>query len=128
MRSMGKFRAWLFRFMAGRNGPDQLGRALLWAYFAVAVASLFWEWLMLPALMVLGYMLFRIFSRNVGKRRAENQKFLQWGSLQKRKWADRKTHRYRSCPYCKATLRLPNKKGKHRVCCPKCKRDFEVKI
>jgi hypothetical protein len=31
------------------------------------------------------------------------------------------------CPHCKANLRLPRKKGKHSVVCPRCKERFEVK-
>ena len=49
-------------------------------------------------------------------------------NLQKREFADRKTHRYRTCPHCKATVRLRYKKGNHTVCCPKCRKDFNVKI
>lgn len=32
------------------------------------------------------------------------------------------------CPNCNKKIRLPNKKGKHGVCCPICKTDFKVKI
>ena len=35
---------------------------------------------------------------------------------------------YRRCPGCRVTLRLPKRKGKHTVVCPKCGRRFEVKI
>lgn len=33
-----------------------------------------------------------------------------------------------TCPYCLQKMRLPNKKGKHGVDCPKCKNHFMVKI
>ncbi len=130
-----KFRDKMMRFMAGRYGVDQLSRALLWVYLALAVAGIFFDLFHLAALAVVVWMFFRIFSKNVYKRQLENQKYLRfsgkvkgWFSLQKKKVTERKTHRYRTCPHCKATLRLPNKKGKHTVCCPKCKQDFDVKI
>ncbi len=130
-----KFRERLARFMYGRYGADQLGRALLWVYLAVVIAAIFFRPLYFLALALVGWMLFRIFSKNIYKRQQENQKYLRfsgkfkgWFGLQKNKFRDRKTHRYRKCPHCRATLRLPNKKGKHTVCCPKCRRDFNVKI
>ena len=33
-----------------------------------------------------------------------------------------------TCPHCNRTIRLPNKKGKHGVDCPICKKHYEVKI
>ncbi|MBR2012897.1 MAG: hypothetical protein IJ995_01600 [Clostridia bacterium] len=126
---------WLARLMAGRYGVDQLGRALLWVYLGLAIVALVVRPLYYMALALMVWMMFRIFSKNIYKRQSENQKYLRlsgkvrgWFALQKNKFRDRKTHRYRRCPYCKATLRLPNKKGKHTVCCPKCKKDFQVKI
>lgn len=130
-----KFRDKMMRFMAGRYGVDQLNRVLLWGYLALALAGMFFDPLHFAAIAVAVWMFYRILSKNVYKRQLENQKYLRitgkvkgWFSLQKKKVSDRKTHRYRTCPHCKATLRLPNKKGKHTVCCPKCKHDFDVKI
>lgn len=130
-----RFREKLARFMAGRYGADQLGRALLWAYLILALCALIFKPLNILAFGLMIWLVFRIFSKNIYKRQMENQKYLRlegrlksWFSLQKNKVRDRKTHRYRTCPHCRATLRLPNKKGKHTVCCPKCRKDFEVKI
>ncbi len=130
-----KFRERVARFMVGRYGVDQLSKALLWVYLACAVMAIFFEPFYLAALALVVWMFFRVFSKNIYKRQSENQKYLQisgkvtgWFRLQKKKFSERKTHRYRTCPHCKATLRLPNKKGKHTVCCPKCKKDFDVKI
>lgn len=39
-----------------------------------------------------------------------------------------KDHCFRICPECMANIRLPKKKGKHTVVCPRCKCRFEVKI
>ena len=121
--------------MYGRYGADAFGRALLWVYLAVALASIFFRPLYILATVLMVWMVFRILSKNIYKRQQENLKYLKLAgkvkgflTLQKNKARDRKTHRYRKCPYCKAILRLPNKKGKHTVCCPKCKKDFKVKI
>lgn len=49
----------------------------------------------------------------------------------KKKKAKLKTdrdHCFRICPECQANIRLPKKKGKHTVVCPRCKCRFEVKI
>lgn len=39
-----------------------------------------------------------------------------------------KTKVLSTCPSCNRTIRLPNKKGKHGVTCPICKKFYEVKI
>ena len=123
--------------MYGRNGYDTLAKTLLWVYLAVfityAVVSLFVDSVLLyVAYMILSlwiviYILFRVMSRNVTKRRAENQRFCDFFKLKRNKWRDRKTHVYRKCPVCKAVLRLPKAKGKHSVICPKCKNKFTVR-
>ena len=123
--------------MYGRNGYDTLAKTLLWVYLAVfityAVVSLFVDSVLLyVAYMILSlwiviYILFRVMSRNVTKRRAENQRFCDFFKLKRNKWRDRKTHVYRKCPSCKAVLRLPKAKGKHSVVCPRCKDRFTVR-
>ncbi len=130
-----KLRERFARFMMGRNGADDLGKALFAVYFVLLLAGLSFRPLVWVAYALLIWILFRLFSKNIYKRRQENLKYLKikgriagFGSLQRRKWRERKTHRYRKCPHCKAIVRLPFKKGKHTVCCPKCRQDFEVNI
>ena len=129
--------------MYGRNGSDTLGKFLLWCYIAVvliySIVSLF-----IPStatkvsgILTLVYVLLtgalvvlifhRIFSRNVLKRRQENQKFCGFFKLLRNRFRDRKTHVYRKCPKCHAVLRLPKAKGKHAVICPRCRERFQVK-
>ena len=129
------FRERVARFMAGRYGVDQLNRALLVLYLVLAVIAIFFKPIYLLALVVMVWMFFRVFSKNIYKRQQENLKYMKvmgkftaWFALQKNKFRDRKTHRYRKCPHCRATLRLPNKKGRHTVRCPKCRKEFSVKI
>lgn len=140
---MGKFKNKLYRFMYGRYGTDTLNKFYLWAYvilvLAYAVVSLLmWKaselantivWLaytvLSSALIVLIF--FRMFSRNVVKRRRENECFCGFFKLIRNRFRDRKTHVYRKCPKCKAVLRLPKAKGKHSVVCPRCRERFSVR-
>ncbi len=127
----------LARFMSGRYGGDQLNSFILIVVAVLMVVNIFVNSLiMYVCYMVLWiWSLFRMMSRNLYKRRAENEKFLKlWNpiknklKLMKNKRRDRKTHVYKKCPKCKAVLRLPKQKGKHTVRCPKCSERFDVKI
>lgn len=107
-----KFRCAVARFMYGRNGMDQMNQALLRGYLVILVAQLIFSLLRLwiPAricesllwvLMV--FILFRMFSKNLTKRRAENQKFMGWiwkarnnAAGAKARRAD-KEHKYFTC-------------------------------
>ena len=84
---------------------------------------------------LLFWMTFRMLSKNVYKRRRENEAFMKIFRpvknlfvLTKNRIRDVKGFRYRKCPHCKATLRLPKRKGEHSVICPRCKKRFTVKI
>ena len=134
---MGWLRNKLYRFMYGRNGYDTISKTLLWIYFVIAVSyivlslfivsALFYLLYFLISTSLVIYILWRVMSRNVLKRRAENQKFCAFFKLKQNKWRDRKTHVYRKCPSCKAVLRLPKSRGKHTVLCPRCKNRFETR-
>ena len=142
---MGRFRGWLYRFMSGRYGTDDLSRFLLIAYLLCFVLSFVWQffektlWLaLLTELAMWGLMvwsLFRILSRNHNKRWNENQRFLalrtqvrEWIKLTRARLRDVRTKRYRRCPHCRAVVRFPIKRGIHIVSCPCCKQKFELKI
>lgn len=123
--------------MYGRYGYDTLGKTMLVAYavllLSYTVISIFYN----SALLYVFYLIAsfalaigiisRAFSKNITKRRAENEKFCGFFKLRRNKWRDRKTHIYRKCPSCRAVLRLPKAKGKHTVVCPVCKKRFDVK-
>ena len=86
-------------------------------------------------LLIIVLICFRMFSRNIVARSAENRKFLPiynavtgWFKLTFKKIRDRKDYRYIKCPVCKAQLRVRNKKGNHTVLCPKCGSEFNKKI
>ena len=131
-----KFKEKLVRFMYGRNGMDKMTAVLLWIGIAVSIVNMFFHSIVLGVLnyALLIYCIFRVMSKNVWKRRNENEKFMSifkkikgFFKLQQNKFKDRKTHVYRQCPSCRANLRLPKAKGKHTVKCPRCSHRFEVK-
>ena len=134
---MGKIKSALYRFMYGRYGTDTLGNVLFITYFVMIVLQMFlalfikssvfhliWQTLAYTAAIL---SICRALSRKIEKRRQENQKFCGFFKLCKNKFRDRKTHVYRTCPSCKATLRLPRAKGEHTVVCPRCKNRFTVR-
>ncbi|MBQ6614534.1 MAG: hypothetical protein IIX18_04365 [Clostridia bacterium] len=123
------------RFMFGRYGADQLFYALIILYVILTLLSRFFGVFMLLAYVAFFYAIYRYFSKNIYKRREENRKFLSiWQKIKnyfsylKDRWKDRKVCRYRKCKYCGAIVRLPIKKGKHSVRCPKCGKSFKVHI
>ena len=143
---INKVRAAAYRFMYGRYGTDTLSRVILWCYTGVLVLYFILSIIFRFTLAenpyasniltvcyflissVLVYLLIsRMFSRNIAKRRAENEKFCNFFKLRRNMLRDRKTHVYRKCPKCRAVLRLPRAKGKHNVVCPRCKHRFEVR-
>ena len=126
----------MMRFMQGRYGADQFSRFLLGVMLVCMVLSFFIKSKVWTVLMtgLLVYSYFRMFSRNIPKRYAENQKFLtlrykvvaKW-NLMKKHGAESKTHRFFKCPQCKQKVRVPKGRGKICITCPKCKTEFVKK-
>lgn len=126
----------LIRFMQGRYGVDQLSKFLLILGLVVVVISALFDSRVSLILYILGWVLviycyFRVFSRNIPKRYAENQAFLSktykirtFFQKQKNIWQQRKTHHIYTCPSCKQKIRIPKGKGKIEVRCPKCGTTF----
>lgn len=126
---MWRIRQWLSRFMYGRYGLDTLSYVLMGAYFVIYVISSFTKSpvLVLLSLAVLIWCLFRILSRNIARRRKENDAFLRVFRWLKRSFTDR-DRKYVRCPNCRATLRLPRRRGKHTATCPACGSAVPVRI
>ena len=128
--------------MYGRNGMDQLNRALFWVYIALWLAGSILSVMGLDVLsaifnvvlyVLLVVIVFRMFSKNLYKRREENSKFLQktWKIRSqiggaKARHAD-KDHKYFTCKQCKTICRVPVGKGKIIITCPKCRAQIEAK-
>jgi len=138
--------------MHGRYGMDKLniGLLVLWLIINI-INTIFFRNLILQMVtyLIVILIIFRCLSRNIPQRSKENEIYLkyyykvkpyvykikplfaravEWFRLQKRRFIDRKTHRYVKCPYCKATIRVPFRKGKHTVNCPRCREDFKTNI
>ena len=129
-------RAWFQRFMSGRYGGDAFSNFLSLAALVVVVLGLFVPGLFGMLLGWLGwaaliYSYFRIFSRNIARRSAENRWFLaQRYAVQQRfasartRFAQRKVYRYFRCPRCRQQLRVPRGRGRISITCPKCGTSF----
>lgn len=145
---MNRISLWLYKFMQGRYGFDQLGQALsvgvvvVWIFsiifgFLANVLGLWAAWvstiLNWLGLILIVLMLFRVLSRNKDARRAENEAFLRHrGKRAERKRASEKDisskkkqagdagYKYLSCSFCGQQMRVPAGKGKIAVKCPSC--------
>ena len=116
------------RTMQGRNGQDRLAmhcNVLTWIFLLIGLFSGEGVFTTI-ALIFLVYGIFRTFSKNVSKRQAELAAYERviakpgaFFSLQKKRFQDRKTHKYLKCA-CGQVLRVPKGKGKIKVTCPKC--------
>lgn len=152
---MNKISLWLYNFMKGRYGFDQLGQALsvgvvvCWiASIIVGVVARFagvWvAWLSSilnwAGVILLVVMIFRMMSRNIEKRRSENEAFLRRRQRKhERKNSSQKDiytkenpqsgqgHTYLTCSFCGQQMRVPSGKGKIAVKCPSCGQKTIVK-
>ena len=126
----------LVRFMYGRNGADQLCMAMILTALALNTVEIFVKhdlvYVILHTLstVLTVWMIFRMFSKNLAKRRAENAKFLQlvWWPLKQKFTAIRdREHKYFTCPNCRTVCRVPRGKGKIVITCPKCRGEIHGK-
>ena len=127
------------KFMQGRYGVDEFSRFTMGVALALIILTMFvnivnrsvgsvLDFLGIAAIV---YAYFRIFSRNIQQRYAENQKYLQMTSKlrlrfnkEKNLMKQRKTHHIYACPGCGQKIRIPRGKGKIEIECPKCHTKF----
>lgn len=130
----------MLNFMQGRYGVDQLSGFLIWTAVIIAVITMF---VRIPALQIITwamiiYAYVRIFSKQINKRYAQNQKFLDatWGIRKffadiryRIKYGKQTAEPYRiyKCRKCGQKIRIPKGKGKIMITCPKCKYQFKKK-
>ena len=130
----------LARFMYGRNGEDHLGLALIWASIALNIVNIFvkkdaaYLVVNLASTVLMVWAIFRMFSKNLQKRRAENARFLEkvWWPVKRKLGAAKqqakdKDHKYFTCPNCRTVCRVPRGKGKIVITCPKCRTRIQGK-
>ena len=126
----------LQRFMYGRYGMDAFSRFLLvivlisWLGASLLGSRILnsWSWLLMF------YVYYRMFSRNITKRYQENAKYLQIKTKVLSKFKtnstqnqQRKTHHIYKCPGCKQKLRVPRGRGRIEISCRKCGTKFVKK-
>ena len=126
----------MMQFMQGRYGADQMGQMLSAVSMVFLIISLFSRnqaWFLLAVIGIV-YNYFRVFSKNISKRYAENQKYLKMTAGIRRKlasWksqlAQRKIYHIYRCPGCKQKIRVPRGRGKIEIRCPKCNTRFVKK-
>lgn len=118
------------RFMYGRYGMDKLNTTLMFGAVIFSLVGMLLSRfglvcrvisliLTLLTYVILGFFLFRFFSKNLTARKAENRTFLNLTAFI---W-DRK-NRYYHCPKCKQTVRVPRGHGKICIKCPQCAEKF----
>ena len=127
---------WLTKLMYGRYGTDRLGLFMLIVVLLLDIIFTFtgWDVLYILAFVLAAICVWRIFSRNISRRYAENQKFMQLTDPIVRAISskisglkDLRTHRHLRCPSCGQKIRVPKGRGKIQITCPKCRHEF-VKI
>ena len=130
------------KFMQGRYGVDEFSRFTMGLALVLIILTMFvsmvnrslgsiLDFLGIAAIV---YAYFRIFSRNIQQRYAENQKYLNYRYQMAVKWnrfkkhlAQRKNYRFYKCPQCKQKVRVPKGRGKICITCPKCRTEFVKK-
>ena len=136
MAFLQKIRESFRKMMIGRRGPDELSLALLIAGLVLSFANSLTRFspLYLLGLVCYGLAIFRMFSRSIEKRYAENVKFLSFwnkttGSVRQfiNRMKNMKSYKYFKCPQCHSRLRLPRKVGEVTVTCGKCHHAFKQK-
>lgn len=136
MSFMNRIKAGLYRFMSGRYGADQLSMTALWTAIILSVlgslTGLSFLGLLSTALFV--WTLFRMLSRNLVRRRLENDKYQRliapvstWFHQARTRFKLRKQYLYFRCPQCKSMLKLPRKVGEVTMTCGKCNHQFKKK-
>ncbi|MBE6727256.1 MAG: hypothetical protein E7562_01260 [Ruminococcaceae bacterium] len=130
------FRYRLYQFMLGRYGVDELFIVLSAVSCVLAFTNCFVRSfvLQLVVYLVMLFAIFRVISRNIPARQRENKwvkglilRFYNYRRVRLQRKADF-SHIYKKCPACKAILRLPKRKGKHTTVCPKCGKQFKVRV
>lgn len=127
------------RFMYGRYGNDELNRLLSIVTLVLLILALVLTrvertlgsvlWICGVIVLIVSY--YRMFSRDIAKRSAENQKFQSYRyrqAVKKQRMKERaeqsKDYKFFKCPKCGVLNRIPRGKGKIQITCPKCGEQF----
>ncbi len=137
MQYLAQLRMKYEELMCGRYGIDKLNKDLFIVWLIIGLINTLFRSriVMLAALLLPILAVVRMLSHNTVKRSKENLKYLEirtkvfdFFKVQYRRIKEIKTHRYYKCKNCRSYLRVRRKKGEHTVGCPKCGKEFKVKI
>lgn len=132
MKGVAVVKEKIYRFMQGRYGNDSFNRFLMIVALVLVVLSMFGvPFAYMLGLVCMVYAYFRMFSRNIYKRQAENSVYYRYEYKVKQKIAtwkrdmqQRKTHHIYRCPSCRQKIRIPKGRGRIEIRCPKCSHTF----
>jgi uncharacterized paraquat-inducible protein A len=109
----------------GRNGPDHLSLALL--ILAMVLSFVPWTYMFIICIALTLLAVWRMFSKNIDKRRKENLVLLKlvnntktWYYRINTQRQQNKQYKIFKCPQCGQKLRVPRGKGKVSIKCSKC--------
>jgi len=120
----------------GRNGVDTLSSNLFVTALVLMFADAILKTGILSIVSLAMYVaaLFRMFSRKIDKRRAENMRFEQWKNTRTTairqffvRLKNSRKYKYFKCPQCKSRLRMPRGVGEKTITCSQCKNSFKQK-
>ena len=123
----------LRNFMTGRYGFDSFSKFLMSIALVLCILDIFVDSIILHSwfVVIIIYVYYRMFSKNINKRYQENMKYLQIKNKvvakfnsEKSMMKQRKTHHIYKCPTCSQKIRVPRGKGRICITCPKCKTEF----
>ncbi len=133
---MKNWRERFARFMVGRYGSDELNRFLVYLTMALVVLGLLLRSgvLIVPELICVALVYFRMFSKNINRRFQENQNYLNRRFRLSEGWRKGKfrfqefrNYKIFKCPNCGQKLRIPRGKGNISIRCRKCGHEFPGK-
>lgn len=125
------------RFMMGRYGSDKFNFVILITAIVISIFAqlIGFYFVVLISYALMGYAIFRSFSRNIDARRKELYAFNNfftpveaWFKLKYTIFKNRKVYKYFKCPNCSQQLRAPKGRGKIEVRCQKCGKEFKKKV
>lgn len=130
------FQERIAQWMTGRNGTDELAMACVWLALILYIVALVSRvvFINFVSLALLVYAWLRMTSRSVEARRRENYLFLSkigplgpWLRNPVAAFQEARAYKHFKCPECGQRMRVPRRRGRLRVRCPKCQHRFEMK-
>ncbi len=120
-------------FWRRHPGADHYSLFWLVLFLLLSAGGRLYPPLWIPALVVLVYLLFRLFSRNAEKRQMENARFLALlrsaaeSFRRKRTMRTDRQYSYFRCPTCGQQMRVPRGAGRVLITCRACSSRFEMR-